>query len=408
MIALDQALAAVAAEARPLPAETLAVTSALGRVLATTVSAVVDLPRFDQSALDGYCFRAADTAAASPMTPVRLAITQRRVAGPHGDLPALRPGECARIFTGAALPPGADAVVAQERAVLDGDAILLDARWPPQRNLRHRGEEQAAGSAVATAGSRITPGLLAALINAGVTTLEVTRAPRIRVLTTGNEVRPVGSVLAAGEIPDSNGPLIDAVLRRRGTPPQLVEHVRDDAEAVRAALAAALDDADLVITAGGASVGEHDFIVASATALGLRQVFWKVAQKPGKPMLLAVRDHPRRTLLLALPGNPGAVMACLALHARTVLDGLESLAASGPPWSTGVLAENVARDTRRTRLLRMRLRHDAQATARLQPLPNQDSHMLGNLERADVLVRIEPGDAPAAAGSLLSWIALPD
>lgn len=407
MISIDEALAACLDTARPLPAETVAVTAAAGRVLAAAVNAAIYLPRFDQSALDGYAFRAADTATASADAPVRLVIAQRIAAGPHGPLPLLLPGTCARIFTGAAVPPGADAVVAQERAVVDDGAIRLDACWPPFRNLRRRGEEQRAGDAVADAGQRIGTGLLAALINAGAETLPVTRRPRVAVLTTGDEVRPAGSALAAGELPDSNGPLIAAYLAARGAELAMKRHLRDDADAVREAMAAALDAADLVITAGGASVGEHDFIVSTAQDLGLRRVFWKIAQKPGKPLLLAVRDGPQPALLLGLPGNPGAVLACLSVYAQRLLDRLEGCAEPGPRWAPGVLETAVPRDRQRARLLRMRLSHNAAATARLQPLSMQDSHMLSNLREADVLVRIDAGEEPAAAGSLQRWMPLP-
>jgi molybdopterin molybdotransferase len=320
----------------------------------------------------------------------------------------LRPGECARIFTGAALPPGADAVVAQERAVVDGNAIMLDARWPRRRNVRLRGEEQQLGSVVAPAGTRVTPGLLAALINAGSTRISVARQPRVRVLTTGDEVRPAGEALKAGEIPDSNGPLIDAVLRRRGCVPLSVTHVRDDAEAVGMALDQALADADLVVTAGGASVGEHDFIVSAAAALGVQQVFWKVAQKPGKPMLFGLQERAsQRALLLGLPGNPGAVLIGLVAHLGILLDRLEGLSEPGPRWQPAPLAGDVPRDPQRARLLRMQLIHDERGQTCLQPLPHQDSHMLGNLAEADVLVWIAAGESPARAGEIARWTSLP-
>jgi molybdopterin molybdotransferase len=174
---------------------------------------------------------------------------------------------------------------------------------------------------------------------------------------------------------------------------------------VRDALGAALAEADLVLSAGGASVGDHDFLPGTAEALGLRRVFWKVAQKPAKPLFFGLRDN---RVHLALPGNPGAVLISLALHVRRALDCLEGVAQPGPHWNAGRLAGPVARDGQRVRLLRMRLDHAADGTALLQPLPGQDSHMLSNLASAQVLAWVPAGEGECAAGTALNWTALPD
>jgi molybdopterin molybdotransferase len=404
MITLEEALAAYPRELRPLPAETLAVPQALHRVLAQPQAARHDLPRFDQSAMDGYAFRAADVAQAAAAAPLRLPVALKLAAGTHENLAPLRPGSAARILTGAPLPPGADTVIPQERIVREGEELLFAEPYPARRNVRWRGEELRQGAVIAAAGQRIAPGLLAALINAGVEQVEVRRRPRIRVLVTGDEIRPLGQPLRHGEIHDSNGPLIGAVLQGWGYPAPAVEQVRDDPRAVREALGRALDEADVVLSAGGASVGDHDFLPGTAEALGLRRVFWKVAQKPAKPLYFGLRGE---RVHLALPGNPGAVLISLALHVRRALDCLEGLAEPGPHWNHGRLAETVAQDQRRVRLLRMRLDHDAQGQALLQPLPKQDSHMLSNLASAQVLAWVPAGGGDCPAGSLLRWTPLP-
>ncbi|MDR3418186.1 MAG: molybdopterin molybdotransferase MoeA [Nevskia sp.] len=403
MIPLEQALDAYPLNLHPLPAEDVPLAAALNRVLAEPAVAATDLPRFDQSAMDGYALRAADTAQASAAAPTRLPVSVRLAAGPHENLAPLAPGTAARIFTGAPLPPGADTVLPQERAVRDGETLLFTAPWP-QKNIRWRGEELRAGSAVAAAGQRITPGLLASLVNADLEHVRAARRPRIRVLVTGDEVRPVGTPLKPGEIHDSNGPLIGAVLQRWGYPAPQIEHLHDDAAQVRDTLERALNDADVVISAGGASVGEHDFLPATAESLGLRRVFWKVAQKPAKPLFFGVRDN---RVHLALPGNPGAVLISMALHVRRALDCLEGVARPGPSWSAGRLAQAVERDPQRVRLLRMSLDYDSDATALLQPLPKQDSHMLSNLAAAQVLAWVPAGEGRCEAGSVLRWTALP-
>jgi molybdopterin molybdotransferase len=410
LTALEDALALYATTVRPLPVIERPTLDAGGDVLAEPALAQTDLPRFDQSALDGYCFASADLAAATDQTPVRLPVRQTIAASGHASRPVLAPGTAARIFTGALLPDGADAMQAQERAQRDGDMLVFTRPFPSGRNIRRQAEELARGTVLAEAGQRIGPGLLASLVNADVDRVRVRRRPCVRVFVTGDEVRPAGTPLKPGEIHDSNGPLITALLRHHGieVPPPV--HLGDDPEQVRAALATALAEADLVLTAGGASVGDKDFLPATAEALGVRRVFWNVAQKPAKPLFFGVRDDAdgRQRLMLALPGNPGAVLISMVLHVRLVLDHLAGLKRPDLGWTHGVLDHPVERDDLRARLVRMGLRHDAQGVARLNPLPRQDSHMLSNLGRADVLVWVEAGDTPVPAGAVLRWIALPE
>ncbi len=409
MIPLEDALAAYGQTLRPLPVETLATLAALGSVLAAPALAATDLPRFAQSALDGYALRAADVASATAENPVRLPIALQVVASAQAAHPELPPASAARIFTGAMMPLGADAMIAQERAMLVDGELLFTAPFGAGRNVRQQAEELTRGTVLAEAGNRIGAGLLASLINAEVASVAVHRRPRIRVFVTGDEVRPAGNVLKPGEIHDSNGPLIAALLHGWGYQAPAAEHLPDDPAAVRAALAWAFDEADLIITAGGASVGDKDFLPAAAEALGVRRIFWKVAQKPAKPMFFGIReDAGQQKVMLALPGNPGAVLIGMVLHARLVLAHLEGQRLPDLGWTTGVLDSEVERDSERARLVRMGLRHDAAGVARLNPLPLQDSHMLSNLDRADVLVWIEAGDGSVAAGSVLRWIALPE
>ena len=405
MISLEAALATYPKNLRALPAETVPATQALNRVLAQAQTSNADLPRFDQSAMDGYAFRAADVVAASTAAPVRLPVAVHLAAGTHEHLAALPPRAAARILPGAPLPASADTVIPQERITLDGDTLLFTEPYTAHRNIRYRGEELKHGSTIAAAGQRVTPGLLASLINAGVQQLQVVCQPRIQVLTTGDELRPIGAALKPGEIHDSNGPMISAVLQRWGYPAPVVEHVRDDAGVVKSVLERAYGEADLVLSAGGASVGDHDFLPATAEALGMRRVFWKVAQKPAKPLFFGVRDN---RVHLALPGNPGAVLISLALHVRRALDCLEGAAEPGPAWNHARLAHPVERDSQRVRLLRMRLDYTEDGAALLQPLPKQDSHMLSNLASAQVLAWVPIGDGNCEAGSVLRWTALPD
>lgn len=408
MISLEDALTVYTKHLRAMPAETIAIEDSANRVLAENVTAQTDLPRIDQSAMDGYAFRAADIETTTTDAPRYLPITQQIAAGAHEHMRPLAAGTAARVLTGAPLPPGADTVIPQERVHRAGDELVFSETYAAHRNIRWRGEELKEGATIARAGQRVTPVLLASLINAGVLEVHMHRQPRIRVLITGDEVRPAGSLLALGEIPDSNGPLVCAVLQSWGLPAPRIEHVADTEAAVREALARGLIEADVLITCGGASVGDHDFIIAAAEQIGVEHIFWKVAQKPGKPMFFGVHKQAgRQATLMALPGNPGAVLIGLCLHVRRVLELLQGITDPAPHWAIGVVSESIEADSQRSRLVRMQMHHDADGLAKLLPLPKQDSHMLSNLAWANVLVWIPPGAAKIKAGMTLRWTSLP-
>lgn len=379
-----------------LPSEPCPVARSLHRVLANDVMALTDLPRFDQSAMDGYALCAADT---GPGTV--LHVTQQAAAGSRRR--DLLPGNAARILTGAPVPLGADTVIPQEIVRRDGDNLHFEAPYPAGKNVRYQGEEMRVGDVIALRGTRVTPGLLSALVNADVTEVSVQRQPRIAVLVTGDEVVATGQPRSPWQITDSNGPLVCALLTQWGFAPPAIHHSGDDSTHLRNTLAGLLDSTDLVITTGGASVGDRDYLPEVASSLSVEQQFWKVAQKPGKPLWFGMRN---RTALLALPGNPGAVLVGMLLHVRRVLDLMGGQQTPGPQFHTGVLATVCKPDGRRVSLSRMRLAIDAAGRCELHSLPGQDSHMLGNLAHANVLAWLPAGDTPLAAGTLIQWMSL--
>lgn len=398
MISLSEALAAYPREIPALPVETVALNAALHRVLREPALARCDLPRFSQSALDGYVLTHEDATRASCTLKIAGSIAA-------GDSHALRPlvnGECQRILTGARVPPNAGAVIAQERVTVADNCMTLGESLKPGANIRWQGEELREGATLGAAGQRLTPGLIAALAMAGADHVRVTRTPRIVVLVSGDEVKPLGTVLAEGQIWDSNGPLVLAWLQARGYT-AVAHHLPDTRAEVECSLQNALNEADLVITTGGVSVGDKDYILPVAEQLGVRRVFWQVAQKPGKPIYLGLRD---RTVLMGLPGNPGAVLIGLTLHVRAVLDQFEHAQPAGVTWRTGVLASSVKADNRRDCLLRMRMEIDDSGLARLHPLPHQDSHMMSNLGIADVLAWAPARDRAYAQNETLRWTGL--
>lgn len=398
MITLDEALTAYGRHIAPLATETVAIQAAHHRVLAQSPVAALDLPRFDTSAMDGYALRASDAAQSRELATAG-------VATPGEHPPQLVPGTATRIYTGAAIPAGADAVVPQEWVDTHGDSIVISGRVDPGANIRRHAEELSAGTAMAHAGARMTSGLLAASAMAGVATVAVNREPRIAVLITGDEVRTPGDDLGATEIADANGPLITACLHAWGFKPAPAVHVGDRRESTETALSRALAEADLVLTSGGASVGDRDFIPEAARAVGVAPVFRQVAQKPGKPVFFGVRGD---AAVLGLPGNPAAVLTGLVVHAKCILDRMTGSNTPAPAWRIGRLTTPETPDHRRDRLLRMQTGIDRHGTVRLAPLTGQQSHMLGNLAQANALVRIGAGETTLEAGTALRWLPLPD
>lgn len=397
MISLAEAFALYPQRVRPLRMQPTPLQAALGHVLRAPTQARCDLPRFSQSALDGYVMTNDDAA-----TPGTLVITSSIAAGDTGELRPLQNGECQRILTGARVPPNAGAVIGQEYSSVADDRMTFSKTLKPGANIRWQGEELKEGTMIGKTGQRLTPGHLASLSAAGINEVTVTRMPRIRVLVSGDEVKTAGTPLLDGQIWDANGPLALAWLRAQGYEAEL-QYIGDTREAVSDALNAALADADLIITTGGVSVGDKDYIIPVAESLGVERVFWKVAQKPGKPLYFGQRGD---CSLMGLPGNPGAVLIGLTLHVRAVLDAMEGAGSPGAPFFCGVLTKDVKGDSQRDCLHRMRLEFGDDGRAQLQPLPNQDSHMLSNLASADVLVLLPAQEQVHAAGSVVRWTRL--
>lgn len=396
LIGVEAALRALDA-VTPLPAVTVSIGHALHRVLAEPAYAARELPPFTQSAVDGYALRHADLANG----PLVLAGVVR--AGARDGAPRLVPGTAQRIYTGAMLPDGADSVLRQEGAHIAEGRLHATAPLAAGSDVRHRGEELAAGTMLAPDGTRITPGILAALAMAGVATVEARAAPRVAVLVTGDEVVAPGAATRPGQVHDANGPLVTGWLAAQGYAGVLLQRVADSAEAVRSALAGALARSNLVITTGGVSVGDHDYVPSVARALGVEPLFWKVAQKPGKPVFAGRSE---RALVLGLPGNPASVLVNLVVYVRRALDRLEGLREPGPRFVAGALRERERPDAARDHWLRVAVAHDETGCARLARLPKQASHMLSNLAQAGGLAWIPAGAAELPEGTVVRWLAL--
>ena len=383
LLTIDEALALVLAHVRPRPLEDVPVASAVGRVLGEDARAVVDLPPFDSSAMDGYAVRAADT-------PGPLRVVGHSAAG-RPEARAVGPGEAVVISTGAVVPPGADAVVPVERTT--GDVVVESV--DKDDNVRPRGGDTRAGDVVVPAGSPLGPPQVSALAAAGVAVVRCGRRPRVAVLSTGSELRTSGEPLAPGQIYESNSLLIAAQLGVAGATATVFPIVADDAVATRAALEQALEH-DVLVTSGGVSVGPHDLVRATLAELGAQEVFWRVAVKPGKPIAFAVRGE---SLVFGLPGNPVSARVGLELFVRPALRALQGAREPGPDFLPGRLTRAVRRGPDRDELVRARRSGD-----QLEPLSGQDSHMIVRAAAANALVLIPRGEGELPPGAEVVYL----
>ncbi len=284
-------------EISPLASERLPLAEAAGRVLAEDVRAEEALPRFDHSAMDGYAVSAKDLSASGPW---RLRVQGESRAGYAPE--ALAPGAACRIFTGAAVPVGADSVVMQENAVREAHEIALDRRPATGQHIRRAGEDLATGAVAVDRGTRVSAGALALAAMVDRTELVVARLPMVTILCTGEELRPAGGTKSAASIPESNGVALQALARRAAADVRLAPIAGDDPEETYLAIQRALEGTDVLVTVGGVSVGDHDVVRPALERAGVHLDFWRVAMKPGKPLAVGRRGD---AFVLGLPWQPG-------------------------------------------------------------------------------------------------------
>ena len=344
LLTIDEALALVLERVKPLEAEDVALADAAGRVLAEDARSAVDLPPFPASAMDGFAIRSADV-------PGTLPVVARIAAGrPAGR--ALEPGEAMAIATGGVVPDGADTVVPIEDVEEGDDSVSVPASVVNGENVRDRGGDLRQGDTVIVAGTRLGPAHVGALAAAGVPTVRCHRAPRVVVVVTGTELAAPGEPLGPGEIYDANGFILATQVRSAGAEVDRLPPVRDDADATRDAVERGLA-ADMLITTGGVSVGVYDLVRAAEADLGVEEVFWRVAMRPGKPIAFGVRGS---TLVFGLPGNPVSTLVGFELFVRPALLALQGVPAPAPAFRPGRLGRATKQTAARDSLLRARTR----------------------------------------------------
>ncbi len=386
---MDDAQAAILARCSPLGTETVPIEGAAGRVIAEDALAAVDLPPFPSSAMDGFALRSADV-------PGTLVVAARIAAGSPADR-ALAGGEAMAISTGGVVPEGADAVAPIEVVTDNGDTVDVPDTIAAGAHVRPRGGDVRAGDLVVPAGVRLGATQLGALAAAGIAAAVCARRPRVAVLATGSELVRPGTPLAPGQVYEANALMLASALGGVGADVERLPAVADDEDAHREAIARGLE-ADVLVTSGGVSVGPHDLVRAIESELGVEEVFWQVAVKPGKPIAFGTRG---RTLVFGLPGNPVSSLVGCELFVKPALRALQGLAEPLPRFERGRLLSSLQRNTARDEFIRARV-----VDGVLEPLTGQESHMIARAAAANALVHVPRGEGTLDAGTDVRWISL--
>lgn len=394
MISVTEAQDVILGKIAPLPVEQVDLVAAVGRVLGEDITAHRALPPWDNSAMDGYAVRAAEIAEVG----VTLPVSQHIPAGCVGE--PLKPGTVARIFTGAPVPPGADSVVMQENTAAAGPGeITFTQAATPGRHIRRKGEDVTEGTPVLAAGRLLAPGDLALLAAQGRSRLKVVRAPQVAIVSSGDELVDVDAgVPGPGQIVNSNVLALAAAVRELGACPRLLPIIPDDRAATFAAIEAAAS-ADVLITSGGVSVGDHDYVGHALKALsGDAFSFWKVAIKPGKPLSFG---HIGRCAAFGLPGNPISALVTFELFVKPALLRMMGHAAVLPRAIDGVLAGELPKGGGRETYARVRAWRDEEGRLMVDPRRSQSSGALSSLAGADALVQIPVGQPALGPGAVV-------
>ena len=383
LLPVDEAVARLLAGVAPLPAEDVPLAKARGRVLAADLAARLTQPPFPASAMDGYAVRAAEAKAGARLKVAGMSRAGERFTG------ALRTGEAVRIFTGAPVPEGADAVLIQENARREGDTVEVIEQVAAGRNIRTAGLDFREGDIILNAGRMLDPHAISVAAAMGHASLPVRRKPRVAVLANGDELVPPGAIPGPDQIVSSNGIGLAALVEELGGEAVDLGIAPDRREAIAAFVDRAAS-ADILVTTGGASVGEHDLMQDALTDRGLKLDFWKIAMRPGKPLMVGRLGDMR---VLGLPGNPVSTFVCAHIFLKPLMRALLGLPL-GADLRTAKLAAPMRENDGRQDYVRARLRATAEGLE-ATPFDIQDSSMLSTLAAADALI-VRPVRAPAA------------
>lgn len=395
LLAFDVARARLLAHVRALPSERVPLASAAGRVLATDLVAPGPLPGFDHSAMDGYALATGDLSGEGPWT---LAVAGESSAGREG--PTLARGTACRIFTGAAVPARADAVVMQEKVRREGGSIVFDERPRPRQHIRFAGEDVARGAVALATGTRLRAGTLALAAMLGLGELPVARRPRVTIVCTGDELLVPGDPWRPASIFESNSAALGALARQAEADVRVAPIARDEPAGMQRAIEQALDGTDVLLTVGGVSVGDHDVVRPALERAGVTLDFWRVAIKPGKPLAVGRRAGAH---VLGLPGNPGSAIVTFTLFGLPLLRALQGDVCPVVVPLRAQLKTARKRSPDRLELVRATLRVE-EGVVVAEAHDNQASGSATSLAHSDGLAFVAPGDAPLAAGSTVDFL----
>jgi molybdopterin molybdotransferase len=399
VIPVEEAEARIRRALTPLPVEWVHVDAAHGRVLGDTLAAQRDQPAADVSAMDGYAVRAAEAVAGAVLTVEGEAAAGTRTGG------ALAPGTARRIFTGGLVPDGADTILIQEHAERDGARVIVREPAAPDRHIRRRGQDFTTNEVMLKGGRRLTARDVGLAVALGHGHLSVHRRPRVGVAGTGDELVRPGVAAGAAQVPNSNVTALMAAIEGFGGTALDLGIVEDRAEAL-ADLAVRARGLDLLVTTGGASVGDHDLVKSALGGAGLALDFWKIAMRPGKPLLFGrLGEVP----VLGLPGNPVSALVCTLLFVRAALERLSGALATALPLLEAELLAPLGPNGDRQDFMRTRLDRDGPRDGwRARPAERQDSAMLATLAHADGLIVRAPHADAQAVGSLVKVVRFTD
>lgn len=402
MITVQEAHSLITQSMVPLGIEELPLGQLQGRVLALEMTAPFSLPRFTNAAMDGFALKWSDISTASRQLPTPLHVTQKIPAGTLSTKP-IAFGCCAEIMTGAPLPEGADTVVAFEESSGFGTEFVDIYKAPKERaNVRYRGEEVAMGEIVLRKGTFLSPSEIAVLASFGIASAAVFKKPRISIVTVGDEVRFPGEELRGAEIYNCNRFLLEAACRSVGIEPAVAHHAPDERVVLRELLARALGECDLLLTAGGISQGEYDFVQQELSALGVIKQFWNVAQKPGKPLYFGSSSEGKA--VFSLPGNPVSALVCFVEYCIPAICALAGK--SAPEKFRATLEEPFPSDKKRHRFLLGRVRaEEGRLWCRISP--KVESHMITSVVGSNCLIEAEPSFEKLAGGTEVLCAMLP-
>ena len=398
MLTFEEARARLLSSVTPLSSERVPTVASLGRVLAEPVLAVRDVPSVDYSAMDGYAVATSDLVGDPPyLVPVSGESRTGRTA------PPLVPGSVCRIFTGGELPAGSDAVVMQEATDREGPLLRIRDRVDPRAFVRFRGADLVSGQIALAKGTRMSPYAVALAATVEAPYVTVTRRPVVAILTTGDELRALGEAPRAASVVDAVGPALCAFVTQLGGSPRVLATASDDLEITEKALREAFAHADVVLTVGGVSVGDHDVVKTALLRTGATLDFWRVAIKPGKPLAVGARAQ---VPFLGLPGNPTSALLTFTLFGAPLLRALAGDLQTVPKLLPARLARDLTRSPGRKEFVRATLSGDGVLTA--DPLPNQASGAATSMAWADALIVIPEDVTSLAAGDAVQVLRLAD